>query len=109
MLRDGTAGRDEWADCADAVNIVEELSNMGKTPRDASLDRAQAHMVLAMDNYRATGRMTMQAEGIRLLQHIAGMYDKALERYSRWTLGKASTNVVVRIAQGREAGVKVVE
>lgn len=109
MLRDGTATREEWADCADALNIVEELGNMGKLPKIEIVDRAQAYMVLAMDNYRNTGKMTMQRDGCELMAQIAGEYDAALGRFSRQTMAQASSNVIVRIAQGRSAGVVVVE
>ena len=109
LMREGTATREEWADCADALNLCEELANMGKLPRDDGIDRAQAFMVLAMDNYRRTGKMTMQADGVALMQRLAGIYDDALRKFSRMTMAQASANVVMRIAQGRSAGVEVVQ
>jgi hypothetical protein len=108
MMRDGTAGREEWCDCADALNCVEELANMGKAPMPERIVRAQAHMAMAMENWQATGRMTMQPEGVEIMQDIAGRYDAALQRYSRQTMAEAAAGVVLRIAAGRKAGVQVI-
>jgi hypothetical protein len=109
MMRDGTAGREEWCDCADALNICEELANRSKAPMPERIVRAQAHMALAMENWHRTGRMTMQPEGVEIMQQIAGMYDEALARFSRQTMAEAAAGVVMRIAAGRKAGVQVVE
>lgn len=86
----GTAGREEWADLADAMNIVESLCMIGTLDVGIYMPLvivAQAGMVAAM---RCDPEpMAMQPEQLEALRLIVDRYDICLARLSVNTLARA--------------------
>lgn len=96
----------EWSDVADAINHVEALLDMGKiAPKDFArpLATAMAGMVQARRNYLATGRMLLPSADHRAaIVACVNEYDRALERFSSWTIAQAGSWVTIKIAGNRD-------
>ena len=108
LMASGQAGRDEWSDLADAINMIEALAH--EKPADFTdcmplVHRAIEGMVEAMDC--PTGAMRMNADALRAMRLLADRYDVAVHRLSRGMLDKASQRVILKIAN-RDADVRVV-
>jgi hypothetical protein len=109
----GVAGREEWHDCADAINLVEALCEVRKL--EGALMGAVARAINGMANAIKVpaGRMFLEGVELQALQAIVTAYDEALGRLSQGTIADAQAAVVVKIAQHREnperGGVTVVE
>lgn len=94
----GTARREEWDDCADCINIVEALYDMGK------LGEETMHWVVgAIRGMRdaiemPNGLMRMHAPEIVCLRHVVTTYDLAIGRFAKQTIVDAERRVVRKIA-----------
>jgi len=97
----GTARREEWDDCADCINIVESLYDMGK------LGEETMHWVIgAIRGMRDAiempdGQMRMHAGETVCLRHVVTLYDSALGKFARQTIVEAERRVVQKIALAR--------
>ena len=96
----GAAGREEWADVADALNIDEALCAIEKL--DAAtvmplVTKAQAGMVAAMRC--APGPMVMAADELEALRQVCDRYDVALHRFSVSTLNLARSHYLGQLVK----------
>ena len=95
----------EWADMADAINHVNALLDMGKLPKEPwvkILADAMAGMVQGRHSFVATGVMEAGPEYHAALRECVNEYDRAIGRFSAWTIAQAGSWVVVKIAGNRD-------
>ena len=113
LMLHGKARREEWASCADAINMVEALLFFGKVPADPYLGyvhKAIDGMVEAIECQ--PGQMRMNADAARALKAIVCQYDECIGKMARVTIDGAAKRVILKIAEQRtnpENGVRVVE
>ena len=103
-MRHGRAGRDEWADCADAVNMVEALVHLRKLESKVYMplvNRAIDGLVEAIDSEDRT-RMRMNRDGEIALTKIVCTYDECMGKMARETIRAAGNRVILKIAESRE-------
>lgn len=111
MLR-GRAGRTEWNDCADAINVVEALVHAGKLEAQVYaplINRAIDGLVEAIDCPPAPMRMSRPCENA--LAAVVAAYDDSMQRLARETVAAARNRVILKIAEqvtNPDNGVRVV-
>jgi hypothetical protein len=104
-MRVGRGRREEWADCADALNMTEALVHAGKldgktyTPM---INKAIDGLVEAIDCPPAPMRMNRAAEAALIT--LVCTYDECLGRLARDTIKSAGSRVILKIAESRNAG-----
>jgi hypothetical protein len=100
-MLNGTAGRAEWDDLADCINIVEALHDMGKLPAETMhwVVGAIDGMTFAVKN--PNGQMRMHATQMVCLRNVITIYDESVGKFSRGTILDAQKRVVAKIALSR--------
>ena len=96
----GVGTREEWADIADSVNIVEALATMGKldpTEVGPLVTSATAGLVVAAKC--PPGMMAFGQDAAAAARRIVCLHDEAIGKYSAATMYEASHLVLSKIAE----------
>lgn len=99
----GTAGRDEWADLSDAINMVEALSDMGKLDCRVVMPKVTAAIAGMVQAIECPDGMRMPPEGLAALAEICSLYDISLLRFSANTLEAAKIRFIREVERQKQA------
>lgn len=100
-MLNGTAGRAEWDDLADCINIVEALHDMGKLPSEIMHWVVGAIDGMTFAVKHPEGQMRMHAAQMICLRHVVTHYDECIGKLARSTIFDAQRRVVAKIQLSR--------
>lgn len=95
----GTARREEWQDCADAVNVVDALAALNMYDMAAVrplVDQSIEGLTVAIKC--PDGMMRMGSEATKALKQVVCMYDDGIRKFSRSKIDEAWKLVTQKIA-----------
>lgn len=106
-FRTGQAGRQDWRDLADMLNIAETMARSGIGPEVLPVcDRAQQALAAAHARHQAHGRPGVDGTGLQALRELAEYHDLQRASVSRAEYERAIKATADRI-RGAAPDVKV--